>query len=249
MILARVPSTAEDAGEVFLPGSWISQDYQYDILKCRQNPNLQSILDSSQTPVLNVTDAISSMIPCSTTNYCGRVFSDTYPKWCYTNSRSMPEGAQRDICAESRWIWCDADVQDSADITWRFVSGATIIGNLGLFSIRFPVRSCATETTIENQTQLLALVIQPIQKLEGAWLSTKNGFGSRDYPLKISQGNEKRFETRYFFDLQAVQWLREALTTDLWLSEGSPTEYVTLQTRRMTGFFLSGTAILKQDRT
>lgn len=175
-----------NSGEFFLPGAWISTDYQLDILRCRENPLLQSILEASPTPVLNLTEALAQQPACSTTDYCGRVFSDTYPKWCYANTRSMPDGSQRDMCEGNRWLWCDSDVQDNAETSWKFVPEATIIGNA------------------------------------------------------------KRFETRYWLDVLGVQSVMSYLTSDLWLTAGSPYEYVpNLLSRRPANFFLRGTAILK----
>ena len=40
----------------------------------------------------------------------------------------MPDGSQRDMCEGNRWLWCDSDVQDNAETSWKFVPEATIIG-------------------------------------------------------------------------------------------------------------------------
>ena len=61
-----------------------------------------------------------------------------------------------------------------------------------------------------------------------------------------SRGNAKRFETRYWLDVLGVQSVMSYLTSDLWLTAGSPYEYVpNLLSRRPANFFLRGTAILK----
>ena len=124
----------ENNAELYLPGSFVRADYLLDILRCKENPGIASLIEQLPTPVLNITEEVLKSASCSTQDYCGRVFSDTYPKWCYTETRSMPEGEQQRMCSNNRWLWCDAGVQDYVPASWRFVPGATIIGNLRLLS-------------------------------------------------------------------------------------------------------------------
>ena len=148
-----------------------------------------------------------------------------YPKWCYVNTRDLPDGQFKNLCSDKTWSWCDAGEQISTAARWKLLSGATILGNEKRFETIYLCPSCNREFVQVTHPNLPLGILTCVQSC------------LHIYTLYI-------VGLRY--DKTGLETIRAYLTEDLWLTSRVPYDYSTDNSRAQAdGFFLDGTAILK----
>eukprot|EP00931_Biecheleriopsis_adriatica_P060615 TRINITY_DN36412_c0_g2_i1.p1 TRINITY_DN36412_c0_g2~~TRINITY_DN36412_c0_g2_i1.p1 ORF type:complete len:1215 (+),score=190.73 TRINITY_DN36412_c0_g2_i1:85-3729(+) len=112
---------------------------------CAQN--LDALAEIRATFPGERAESMINFLPnCTTTNYCARVWGDSYTPWCVVDTALVQ---QSDPCAEEKWGYCDLQASVERAISWRVSEGTGLLGNELRFQTSYKLGMLELQTLSE----------------------------------------------------------------------------------------------------